>query len=80
MFEHEVSYSTHEVVRKDKYSKEDVTTPVEPVLTSRCEHLGDGVGEFTPCPQDSWLPLLPRNGPSASQILKVKRDIGFKNI
>lgn len=25
----------HEVVRKDKYSKEDVTTPAEPVLTSR---------------------------------------------
>lgn len=26
----------HEVVRKDKYSKEDVKTPIEPVLTSRC--------------------------------------------
>ena len=31
----QVSYSVHEVVRKDKYSKEDVTTPAEPVLTSR---------------------------------------------
>lgn len=31
-----VSYSVHEVVRKDKYTKEDVTTPMEPVLTSRC--------------------------------------------
>lgn len=30
-----VSYSVHEVVRKDKYSKEDVTTPAGPVLTSR---------------------------------------------
>eukprot|EP00903_Cladosiphon_okamuranus_P006314 g6190.t1 len=35
VFEHEVSYSVHEVIRKDKYSKEDVTTPAEPVLTSR---------------------------------------------
>ncbi|CAM9114367.1 unnamed protein product [Scytosiphon promiscuus] len=35
VFEHEVSYSVHKVVRKDKYSKDDVTTPAEPVLTSR---------------------------------------------
>lgn len=31
----QVSYSVHEVVRKDKYSKEDITTPIEPILTSR---------------------------------------------
>lgn len=37
MFEHEVSYSVHEVVRKDKYSKEDVVTPADPVLTSRLQ-------------------------------------------
>lgn len=35
VFEHEVSYSVHEVVRKDKYSREDVVKPAEPVLTSR---------------------------------------------
>ncbi|CAM9638943.1 unnamed protein product, partial [Ectocarpus fasciculatus] len=38
VFEHEasmVSYSVHEVVRKDKYHKEDVTTAMDPVLTSR---------------------------------------------
>ncbi|CAM9361466.1 unnamed protein product [Ascophyllum nodosum] len=35
IFEHEVSYSAHEVARKDKYSKEDVATPAEPVFTSR---------------------------------------------
>lgn len=35
VFEHEVSYSLHEVVRKDKYTKEDVVTPAEPYLASR---------------------------------------------
>lgn len=36
MYEHEISYSVKEVVKKDKYSKqEDVITAAEPVLTSR---------------------------------------------
>lgn len=36
VFEHEITYSVKEAVKKDKYSKqEDVVTPADPVLTSR---------------------------------------------